>query len=98
MKKTFIKVTGTYACKNKLQKSIFENMKELDGTLCGNQGTAFKLIELAFNDPVNNYNGTAKKPELKRFEPNDTTVSFIVEEVITMSVYDVVNDLTIKKN
>jgi hypothetical protein len=94
MKKTFIKVTGTYACKNKLQKSIFENMKELDGTLCGNQGTAFKLIELAFNDPVNNYNGTAKKPDLKRFEPNATTASFIVEDVITMSVYDVVNDLT----
>lgn len=94
MKKTFIKVTGTYVTKNKLQKAIFENMKELDGTLCNNQGTAFKLIELAFNDPVNNYNGTAKKPELKRFLPNVTTACFIVDDVITLSVYDLINDLT----
>lgn len=94
MKKTFIKVTGTYAYKNKLQKAIFENMKELDGTLCGNHGTALQLISLAYNDSVNNYNGTAKKPKLKRLEVNDTTDSIIVEDVITMSVYDVVNDLT----
>jgi hypothetical protein len=94
MKKTFIKVTGTYACKNKLQKAIYENLKELDGTLCGNQGTAFGLIDVAFNDAVNNYNGTAKKPDLKRFQPNETTASFIVDDVITLSVYDVVNDLT----
>ena len=98
MKKTFTKVTATYTTKNKLQKAIFENMKELDGTLCSNQGSAFDLIEIAFNDAVNNYNGTAKKPELKRFEPNDTTASFIVDDVITLSVYDVVNNLTIKKN
>lgn len=97
MNKTFTKVTATYSCKNKLQKAILENMKELDGTLCGNQGGAFRLIELAFNDAVNNYNGTAKKPELKRFEPNGTTASFIVDDVITLSVYDVVNDLTQSK-
>ena len=94
MKKTFTKVTATYSTKNKLQKAILENMKELDGTLCSNQGGAIKLIELAYNDAVKNYNGTAKKPELKRFEPNATTASFIVDDVITLSVYDVVNDLT----
>jgi hypothetical protein len=92
--KTFIKVTGTYACKNKLQKAIFENMKELDGTLAGNQGTAFKLIEIAFNEALNNYEGTAHRPELRSYEPNRKTVSFVVDDVITLSVYDVVTDLT----
>lgn len=94
MKKTFTKVTTTYTTKNKLQKAILENMKELDCTLCGNHGKALQLISLAYNDAVNNYNGKAKKPELKRIEVNDTTDSIIVEDVITLSVYDVVNDLT----
>jgi hypothetical protein len=70
-------------------------MKELDGTLCGNHGKALQLISLAYNDSVNNYNGKAKKPELKRLEFNDTTDSIIVDDVITMSVYDVLHDLTV---
>ena len=94
MKKTFIKVTATYSCKNKLQKAIYENLKELDGTLSGNQGTAFKLIEIAFNEALNSYDGTAHRPELRSYNPNTKTVSFVVDDVITLSVYDVVNDLT----
>ena len=94
MKKTFIKVTGTWQTKNGLQKAILESLQELDHTLADNQGTAFKLIELAFNDIVKNYEGKAKKPEFKRWESNPKTSCFMVDDVIKLSVYDVVNDLT----
>jgi hypothetical protein len=94
MKKTFIKVTGTYACKNKLQKAIFENLKELDFTLCKERADAIKLINLAFNDAVKNYNGTAKVPELKSYISDIKTALFTVEDVIHISVYNTKNDLT----
>lgn len=92
--KTFIKVTSTYSCKNKLHKAIYQNLKELEFTLCKYQQDAVKLVNLAFNDAVNNYKGTAKAPELRISHPNTNTTLFTVEDVISLSLYVTNNDLT----
>ncbi|MFY8187531.1 MAG: hypothetical protein ACOVLC_06170 [Flavobacterium sp.] len=95
MKKTFVKITNKLVCKNKLQKQILENMEELDHTLFPRQEKAILLVNLAFKNAVNNYNGTAKKPILNQFKGDEKTLVFQVDDVVQISVYDVVVDLTV---
>lgn len=94
MTKTLIKVTNTYSTKNKLQKQIFENLQALDLTLCKELSDAIKLINLAFKDAINNYQGVARKPELKSFLDDKKTTVFYIEDVIYLSMYTVKYDFT----
>lgn len=95
MKKHFIKVTSISKTKTKLQEAILENLKELDCTLAGNQSTAFKLIEIAYNDAVNNYEGLTNKQDLQRNQSTPTTAVFWIDQLIQLSIYEVQNDLTL---
>lgn len=92
MKKVLIKVSRTYQLKNKLQKSILENLQELDATLT-EPASAIKLIKIAYNDAVNNYKGSAAIPELRHFEPDSKTTVYYIEDVIYLNIYTVILDL-----
>jgi hypothetical protein len=92
--KVFIKKTSEYSCKNKLQKLILDSMKELDCTLCDNEQQAIKLIKLAYNLAVQEYDGKAKVPGLTTYKPSDTSVTFYVQDVVYLSVYPCHRDLT----
>lgn len=94
MSKHFIKVTQNYSTKNRVQELVLNSLTILDHTLCANLSDAKKLIKKNFNSAINSYNGRAKLPELRDFEPNDKTTTFSVEDVITLQVYQVSIDFS----
>lgn len=94
MAKQFAKVTQTYSTKNKLQLVILNELKTVDFTLYPDKQTAKKSIEMLFYNAVQSYKGKAAAQTLKQFEPNKTTLTMSVDEVITISIYTAKIDLT----
>lgn len=94
MAKTFTKVTQTYAPKNKLQIIILEYLIGIDLSLFKNKTEAIGTIKTLFKAALNDYKGKAAILELKNYEPNKKTHVYHVDEVITISIYNVQNDLS----
>lgn len=92
MSKHFIKVTQTYATKNRVQELCLNELIILDHLLCCNFKEAKEMIKTQFDIAINSYKGRAKLPELRDFEPNNKTTTFSVEDVITLQVYKVSTD------
>lgn len=92
--KVLIKKNKDYSCKNKLQKLILNNLNELDGTLCPDSTSALKLITIAYKDAVNNYKGTSKIPKIESKTMDSSVKIVFVEDVIYISLYAVITDLT----
>lgn len=95
MSKQFIKIKNQHVPKNKFQKLVQESLSELEGVLVSDFKTAQKLIQIAYKDAIDSYNGSAKVLELKSFKNDENQSLFYVDDVIYLSVYGVKNDLTI---
>ncbi|QYS86323.1 hypothetical protein JJC03_15595 [Flavobacterium oreochromis] len=94
MSKDFIKVTQSYSTKNRVQELVLNSLIILDHTLSSDIGAAKKMIKKNFNSGVNSYNGRAKLPELREYQPDNNTTTFIVDDVIIIQVYKVSIDFT----
>ncbi|WP_281233483.1 hypothetical protein [Flavobacterium gelatinilyticum] len=94
MSKIFAKVNHTRVTKNKLQSIILNELKTVDATLFPDRKTAKKHIEDLYNNAVETYKGKAAPQKLVSFEPNSKTLNYHVEDVISLSLYDVKIDLT----
>ncbi|MBP4139644.1 hypothetical protein [Flavobacterium geliluteum] len=94
MAKTFTKVTQTYSTKNKLQFLILQHLETVDGFLFENKNEAAGTIKTLFKAALNDYKGKAAIPELKNYEPNNKSHVYHVDEVITISIYNVLTDLS----
>lgn len=94
MEKQFAKVTHTRVTKNKLQQVILNELQQVDCTLYRDKKNAKTSIEQLFKNAVSQYKGKATPQELKSWESDKKTLNFQVEEVISISVYNVKIDLT----
>lgn len=93
MAKQFIRVSKTYATKNKVQLLILQKLQTLNHTLTLTHVQASRQIKKLYDEAVNEYKGTAAIPELKCYE-NDNTTNYHIEEVIYIDIYSIVNDLS----
>jgi hypothetical protein len=92
MSKFFVKVTRTYATKNKLEKAIYEALKKHDCTLLDKKHLETFKRELMDEIATHNLaNPRCMGKELKFFNPNnyDEAEQLYVEDVIYLSVYPV---------
>lgn len=96
MTKVFIKVTNSYTAKNKLQKCILDELTKLECILCNNKKEATKLITDAFDNALWEYEGRATVPSLKHFNLSKDTLTYHVDEVIQICIYNVRGDYTLK--
>lgn len=94
MSKHFIKVTQTYATKNKVQELCLKGLIHLDHTLCHDFRQANEFIKTNYNTAINSYVGRAKLPELREDFSDKTLTIFTVEDVIVIKVYEVTKDFT----
>lgn len=94
MKKQFTKVTKTYSTKNKLQLLIHDHLKTVDFTLFTNKQEASNYIKQLYDNALNKYKGNAAVPPLKTFEGNKNDTHYYVDDVISISIYNVQNDLS----
>ncbi|MBS7234052.1 hypothetical protein KHA90_23900 [Flavobacterium psychroterrae] len=94
MTKQFVKVTQTYAPKNKLQQIILERLEPISHTLFKDKKEAIESIKALFKSALNDYKGRAAVPELKNFEGSKNDHVYNIDEVINISIYNVKNDLS----
>jgi hypothetical protein len=93
MAKQFTKVTKTYSTKNKLQLLIHDELKSVDFMLFLNMQQASNYIKQLYENALLSYKGNAAVPELKRHEIHEN-ISFYVDDVISISMYEVKTDLS----
>ncbi|AOW09499.1 hypothetical protein [Flavobacterium gilvum] len=94
MAKQFTKVTKTYSTKNKLQLLIHDYLKTVDFTLFANKQEASNYIKELYEKALREYKGNAAVPPLKTFEGNKNDTHYYVDDVISISVYNVQNDFS----
>lgn len=94
MQKQFTKVTKTYSTKNKLQKLIHDHLLTVDLILFANKQEASNYIKQLYENALRNYKGNAAVPDLKTFEGNKNDTHYYVDDVISISMYNVKNDLS----
>lgn len=94
MKKQFTKVTKTYSTKNKLQLLIHDHLITADFTLFANKQEASKYIKQLYDSALSQYKGSAAVPELKTFEGNKNDTHYYVDDVISISIYNVQHDFS----
>jgi phosphatidylglycerophosphatase A len=94
MAKQFAKVTQTYSTKNKLQQVILERLEPISGTLFKDKKEATESIKTLFKSALDDYKGRAAVPELKNFIGSKDDHVYYVDEVISISIYNVKNDLS----
>lgn len=94
MPKQFTKVTKTYSTKNKLQKLIYDHLMSVDFSLFANKQEASIYIKQAYRNALKSYKGNAAVPELKTFEGNKNDTHYYVDDVISISIYNVQNDFS----
>lgn len=93
MAKQFTKVTKTYSTKNKLQLLILKELATIDGILFLTKSEATDYIVQLYKNALLSYKGNAAVPELKRHESREN-ISFYVDDVISISMYNVITDLS----
>jgi hypothetical protein len=94
MSKQFTKITKTYSTKNKLQKLIYDHLLTVDFILFANKQEASNYIKQLFENALREYKGNAAVPELKTFEGNKNDTHWYVDEVISILMYNVLNDFS----
>jgi hypothetical protein len=94
MSKQFTKVTKTYSTKNKLQLLILNELKHIDGVLFANKQEASKYIKQLYGNALSEYKGNASVPQLKTHEATKDDTLFYVDDVISISIYNVQADLS----
>jgi hypothetical protein len=94
MAKQFTKVTKTYSTKNKLQLLIHDHLKTVDFTLFANKQEASNYIKQLYENALMEYKGNAAVPQLKTFEGNKNDTHYYVDDVISVSMYNVHTDLS----
>jgi hypothetical protein len=94
MPKQFTKVTKTYSTKNKLQLLILNELQNIDCTLFKNKEDASKCIKKLYHDALLLYKGNAVVPLLKTHEATKNDTLFYVDDVISISMYNVQDDFS----
>ncbi|MFE3848943.1 hypothetical protein ACFX5D_13305 [Flavobacterium sp. LB3P45] len=94
MAKQFTKVTKTYSTKNKLQLLILNELNTVDCILFSTKSEATEYIVQLYKNALLKYKGNAAVPELKRHESRHQSMSFYVDDVISISMYNVTTDLS----
>jgi hypothetical protein len=94
MTKQFTKVTKTYSTKNKLQLLIHDRLMTVDFTLFVNKQEASIFIKNIYESALKEYKGNAAVPPLKTFEGNKNDTHYYVDDLISISIYNVQNDLS----
>ncbi len=94
MAKQFTKVTKTYSTKNKLQLLILNELKTVDCILFSTKSEATDYIVQLYKNALLKYKGNAVVPQLKRHESTNQSMSFYVDDVISISMYNVEIDLS----
>jgi hypothetical protein len=94
MSKQFTKVTKTYSTKNKLQLLILNELSKADCVLFSNKAKASNNIEQLYQSALRSYKGNAVVPQLKTHEANKDDTLFYVDDVISISMYNVQHDLS----
>ena len=92
MVKQFTKVTKTYSTKNKLQLAILKELELADSLLFANKVEASNFINQLFENGLRSYKGSATVPQLRKHQPNNDLLVFYVEDVISISIYNVKTD------
>ena len=93
MAKQFTKVTKTYSTKNKLQLLILKELASIDCFLFMTKSEATDYVVQLYNNALLSYKGNAAVPQLKRHESHEN-ISFYVDDVISISMYNVKTDLS----
>lgn len=93
MAKQFTKVTKTYSTKNKLQLLILNELVTIDCFLFMTKSEETDHIVKLYKSALLAYKGNAAVPELKRHESHEN-ISFYVDDVISISMYNVKTDLS----
>jgi hypothetical protein len=94
MPKQFTKVTKTYSTKNKLQLLIHDQLMTADLILFTNKQHASNYIKQLYENALREYKGNAAVPPLKTFEGNKNDTHYYVDDVISISIYNVQNDFS----
>jgi hypothetical protein len=94
MPKQFTKATKIYSTKNKLQLLIYNHLMTVDFILFANKQEASKYIKQLYDTALSQYKGNAAVPELKTFEGNKNDQHYYVDDVISISMYNVQNDFS----
>ena len=94
MAKQFTKVTKTYSTKNKLQLLILKELELIDGILFSNPTDATTYINQLYKNALESYKGNAAVSELKSFKANENDTHYYVDDVISISMYNVKTDLS----
>lgn len=87
--KHFIKVGKTCQHKNKIQKSVLETLEKFDQTLWPSIEESAQAIRTEFKKTLDDYTGSAKKPDLQSFIPKDNALTIFVEDLIYLNLYGV---------
>ncbi|WP_269222030.1 hypothetical protein [Flavobacterium sp. IMCC34518] len=94
MPKQFTKVTKTYSTKNKLQLLILNELQLIDCILFTNKNEASNFVKQLYENALRSYKGNAAVPSLKTHEANKDDTLFYVDDVISISMYNVQTDLS----
>jgi hypothetical protein len=94
MSKQFTKVTKTYSTKNKLQLLIHDHLMTADFSLFANKQEASNYIKQLYENALKSYKGNAAVPLLKTFGGNKNDTHYYVDDVISISMYNVQNDFS----
>jgi hypothetical protein len=94
MNKQFTKVTKTYSTKNRLQLAILKELELADSLLFANKQEASNFINKLYENALLSYKGNAVVPPLRKHEPNNDLLVFYVEDVVSISIYNVKTDLS----
>jgi hypothetical protein len=88
--KYYIKVTRTYATKNKLEKAIYEALIKHDGTLLEKKFlSTFKNELINTVEKLNSEHQRCQAKELRYFSPTNNSMQFYVSDVIYIDAYPV---------
>jgi len=93
MSKQFIKVTATYSAKTRVAALISNNLQEFNHSLVAKKLDATNLIRNGYQRAIRQHTGSGSIPPLKEHEVDNAKV-FEVENVIKLTVYEVVNDFS----
>ncbi|MEO6176796.1 MAG: hypothetical protein ABIP27_16715 [Flavobacterium circumlabens] len=94
MEKQFTKITKTYSAKNRLCTAILDHFESLDHSLFPNKKEAVNDIKSRFNAALESYKGKAAVPKLECYMFNKNDIVYQVEDVIHISIYNVIDDLS----
>lgn len=94
MAKQFLRIAKTNASKNKVQLLVIKHFMLIDKTLYCNLNEAVNMVNQIFENALKEYTGNAKKPELKKFDANNSTLVYFVEDLIYIDIHTVLNDFT----